>query len=250
MLKFNSITLYCVAAIVCLSSLAQAEETQIDVRVISKGAKFMEITIKDHKTGQLLAQGKTAGSTGNTSKIMTEAAKHHAPVSTEDSAVFHAVIDLEEPRRVEISAHGPLAQPQAAGNISVTQWVVPGKHITGGALRLELPGFVVDILSPPAHIRLKTANTPINLKANVVMMCGCPIQPGGLWDADKFEVNAIIKRDGAKIDEVPLSYAGATSQFSASLNHKEPGTYEITVYAYDPANGNTGVDKTTYVLAE
>jgi hypothetical protein len=233
-----------------------ADETRVDVRVISKGAKFIgtsmggaEITIKDADTGELLARGKTTGSTGDTAKIMQQPLKHHDPVSTEDAAVFSTTIDLHEPRRIQFSARGPLAQPQATATVSVTQWVVPGKHITGGdAMTLQMPGFVVDILNPPAHQKLSKSPKPIELKANVTMMCGCPIEPDGLWDANRFTVAAIIKRNGKKIDEVPMHYAGSASQFAAPFNVGDAGPYEITVYAYDPANGNTGVDKTTIVV--
>lgn len=236
---------------------AQAEETRIDVRVISKGAKFIgtsmggaEITIEDADTSQLLAQGKTAGSTGDTQKVMQQRLLHHEPVSTEDAAVFRATLILEEPRRIKVTARGPLAQPQATATAAVTQWVVPGKHITGGdALTLEMPGFVVDILSPPAHQKFSKPSEPIQLDANVTMMCGCPIEPNGLWDANQFQVAAIVKRNGKTIDKFPLRYAGSTSQFTAELNVREAGAYEVTVYAYDPTNGNTGVDKTTIVLS-
>jgi hypothetical protein len=235
-----------------------AAETRIDVRVISKGAKFIgtsmggvEITIKDAATGELLDRGVTAGTTGDTEKIMEAHAKHHAPVSTPDAAVFRAAVDLAEPRRLEIAARGPLAQPQAINTVTTTQWVVPGKHLTGGdAMTLEMPGFVVDILSPPAHRKLTIADQPIALRANVTMMCGCPVEPGGLWDADQFEVVAIIKRNGEAVQELPLNYAGSTSQFTAPLKLDKTGSYEAIVYAYDPENGNTGVDKTTWLLRE
>ena len=67
-------------------------------------------------------------------------------------------------------------------------------------------------------------------------------------DADSFEVAAIISRDGDKLREEPLRYAGATSQFETTLNLDKAGAYEITVYAYDPGNGNTGLDKTTLIV--
>lgn len=244
------------AGSMALSHHAVAAETRIDVRVISKGAKFIGtsmggagITIKDADTGQLLAQGKTAGSTGDTAKIMRQPARHHAPVSTGDAAVFRATLALEEPRRIEVTARGPLAQPQAAATVSLTQWVVPGKHIDGGdALVLEMPGFVVDILVPPAHQKLVSSGNPIELRANVTMMCGCPIEPDGLWDANQFEVGALVKRNGEDVSELRLEYAGSTSQFRGALDIRDPGAYEITVYAYDPENGNTGVDKTTVVV--
>jgi hypothetical protein len=107
--------------------------------VISKGAKFVgtsiggvEVVIRDAETGQILARGKTAGTTGDTAKLMTEKAPHHAPVSTEDAAVFRARVDLAEPRRIEVTARGPLSQRQAENTASVTQWMVPGKPVTGG----------------------------------------------------------------------------------------------------------------------
>lgn len=51
-----------------LSVEALAVDTRIDVRVLSKGAKFIgtgvagaEITIRDAETDELLARGKTVG---------------------------------------------------------------------------------------------------------------------------------------------------------------------------------------------
>ncbi|MCB0358181.1 MAG: hypothetical protein KDD44_01045 [Bdellovibrionales bacterium] len=234
----------------------RAEETRVDVRVLSKGAKFIgtsmggvEVTIVDATTGELLSRGITKGSTGDTQKIMKLAQPHHAPVSTEDAAVFRAEVDIEEPRLLKVTARGPLAQRQSMGEVSATQWVVPGKDITGGdGLLLEMPGFVVDVLNPPAHQKLGAAPVTVELKANVSMMCGCPIEPGGLWDADKLEVRGIVKRDGKQVGELNLAYAGSTSQFTAPLKLEKRGAYEITVYAYDPTNGNTGVDTTSVVV--
>jgi hypothetical protein len=86
------------------------------------------------------------------------------------------------------------------------------------------------------------------VRANVVMMCGCPIEPGGVWDAGRFEVRAIVSRNGARLRELPLAYAGETSQFAGELADLEPGAYEVVVYAHDPANGNTGLDRTTFLV--
>lgn len=139
------------AIVVGIATITLGEETHLDVRVISKGAKFIgtslggaEVTITDLATGTLLARGKTAGSTGDTMKIMKERRGRHAPVSTEDAA--------------------------------------------------------------------------------------------------------IVKRDGKMAASLPLRYAGSASQFTARLDVDEPGAYEITVYAFDPANGNTGVDKTSIIV--
>ncbi len=175
-----------------------AVETQIDVRVLSKGAKFIgtgvagaEITIRDAETNVLLARGQTVGNSGNDRRIMVEAWPRHAPLSTATSAVFRAALELEAPRQVVVTARGPLSQPQSAAVATVTQWMVPGKHVTGGdGLVLELPGFSVDILSPPSRWRVPAKQKQIELRANVMMLCGCPIEPGGFWDANAFEVAA------------------------------------------------------------
>jgi hypothetical protein len=47
---------------------------------------------------------------------------------------------------------------------------------------------------------------------------------------------------------VPLQFAGQTSQFATELELGETGVYEATVYAYDPATGNTGLDRVTFVI--
>ena len=80
-----------------LGSAAGAEPTRVDVRVISKGAKFVgtsmggvAITLRDADTGALLAEGVTAGGTGDTARIMAAQQPHHDPVATDDAAVFRA----------------------------------------------------------------------------------------------------------------------------------------------------------------
>ena len=49
-------------------------------------------------------------------------------------------------------------------------------------------------------------------------------------------------------DTVPLVYANKPSAFEGSLNITKEGTYEVTVYTFDPATGNSGVSKTTFVV--
>jgi hypothetical protein len=67
-----------------------------------------------------------------------------------------------------------------------------------------------------------------------------------MWNSDKIEVAALLSRNGKSIGVLHLQYAGTPSQFSGTWNLKEAGTYEVVVYAYDPANGNTGVDSVTF----
>ena len=226
------------------------------VRVLSRDAKFvgsamggMQVSLRDGLSGELLAQGTTRGSTGDTDRTMHQAGGRRARLVEHDAAAWETTLDLDEPRLLEVSAVGPLGQMQAAQRVSASQWVIPGRHLDGGdGWVLELPGFAVDILEPPAHIKLSGAVTDVTVRANVVLMCGCPVEPGGLWDADEYEVRAWIVRDGERLGERPLAYAGQTSQFAATLPIDLPGLYEITVYAYHAATGNTGLDRTTFVV--
>jgi len=161
-----------------ISASAMAISTEITVHVKTKDAKFLGtsmggalITVKDAQTGELLAKGVTVGSTGNTSLIMKTAPSRGTPISDASAAKFTASIDIDSPRLIEVTAYGPLVNLQSANKASATQWVVPGKHITAGdAWMIELPGFVVDVLAPPAHISLTGAIQSINIRANVTMM--------------------------------------------------------------------------------
>jgi hypothetical protein len=240
------------------NAAAMAAPTRVTVMVRAKDAKFIGtsmagalITIRNADTGELLAQGVTAGTTGDTGKTMKKPLQRGVPLSDEKSARFNTTIEISEPTLLEIRGYGPLAQRQSAGTVSVTQWIVPGKHLNSGdGILLELPGYAVDILSPPAHQQLSGDALPqkIEVQANVIMMCGCAVTPGGLWDASRIEVKALVKKDGKPAGEFSLAYSGKASQFTGILDVGEEGVYEVTVYAYDPLNGNTGVDTTTVVV--
>jgi hypothetical protein len=238
-------------------SVAHAEPTKITVRVLGKDSKFVgtsrggaRVILRDAQTGEILAQGVTAGSTGDTARIMHKDSGRRATLSDDTAAKFTATIDIDEPRLIEAEAYGPLAQPQGANHATATQWVVPGEHITGGdGWVLELPGYVVDVLAPPAHVKLPADTEAVDIRANVALMCGCPITPGGLWDADALTVKALLKRNGEELPPVDLDFAGETSQFAATVPVTESGVYEVTVYAHHPGNGNTGVDRTTFIVS-
>lgn len=245
------------AVLVFAPATASAEPTDIVVRVLSKDAKFigtsmggMRITLSDAETGELLATGLTEGGTGDTQRLMHEKGGRRAQLSDASAAKYQVTLDLDRPRLIQVEAYGPLAQRQSAQRVTASQWVVPGRGITGGdGWVLELPGFVVDVLSPPAHGRVPVGKR-VGVRANVIAMCGCPVEPKGLWDADTYEVAAIVSVNGKEVSRLPLAYAGETSQFEAAVPVDAPGFYEVVVYAYDPANGNTGLDRTTFIAAK
>ena len=229
---------------------AQAEPTEIVVRVISKDAKFIgtsvggtEITMRDAETGELLSQGITMGETGNTPKIMSIPRTARDVISDSEAASFSATLDIDRPRKITVTAVGPAKPGDATVSTSSTQWVVPGKHINrGDAWMIELRGFSVSVVElPPSEIHLDDGIDRIQLVAKVTMLCGCPIVSGGMWDADKIEVGAIVWRNGTKTEPVLLSFSGEANTFEGELRIAEAGEYSVDLYAYDPTNGNTGL---------
>jgi len=63
-------------------------------------------------------------------------------------------------------------------------------------------------------------------------------------------VNPTHDQTSKACEGLDLAYAGATSQFATQVPVDAPGDYEVVVYAHDPSNGNTGVDRTTFIATE
>lgn len=230
-----------------------SQETSVMIRAKAKNAKFIgssiggaKIIVRNSVTGEILDQGVTEGSTGNTDKIMKEDWKRGEDLSEDDTAGFLAHLDITEPQFITVEAFAPYNKKQATVHATTQLWVFPGKDIAGDGVVLEIPGFVVDILSPQTHEAL-SADKNIVIKANVVMMCGCPVTEGGLWDAGKYEIKAIISGKDFETKEVALEATDKASTFSAETN-LEPGLYEVSVYAFDPETGNSGLDKTNIIV--
>lgn len=234
---------------------AVAEPTEIVVRVMSRDAKFVgssmggvAIILRDAQSGEVLARGVTEGGTGDTIQIMQSPGRR-AVLASADAAAFRAILDIDRPRLIEAEAFGPLAQRQSAVRVTSQQWLLPGRHVReGNGWLLELAGFVVDIVDSSAPRRAQAGDS-IEVRASIMMMCGCPTQPGGLWDASRYELRAQVLRDGVDIGDIALAYSGAPSQYSARIEAREAGAYDVLVTAYDAATGNTGVDRTTFSVA-
>lgn len=233
---------------------AFAIPTKLVVRAKAKDAKFIgssiggaRIIVRDATSGRLLAEGLTEGSTGNTEKIMEQPHERHQQLSDSETAAFTATIDIDKPTFLTVEAYGPWQQPQARIKVQSQLWLIPGKDIDGDGLVLEFPGFVVNVLSPQTHESI-SAGTGIPVTANVVLMCGCPITAGGMWDANQYEVQAIVEKDGQPMPAVPLSISDKANTFTGTLNARQAGLYQLTVYAYDPRTGNTGVSTTNFIV--
>jgi len=231
---------------------AAAEPTAITVRVLSEGAKFVgttmggvDIVLRDAQSGAILAQGVTEGTTGDTKRIMAPAPRL-ARRADPEAAAFRATIDIDAPTLVQLEAYGPRAQPQAAVRVTAQRWILPGRaQDVGDGWVVELPGLVVDAVAPAAHQRFGRA--AVALTANVSMMCGCPIEPGSLWDAARFDVAAELAAGDVR-RRVPLAYAGTTGRFAAEVADLPPGDYLVTMTAVDRDSGATGVDRTSFLV--
>ncbi len=240
-------------------------QTQVDVRVIAKGGKYLGddiggalVTIHDVRSNELLARGTTAGGSGP-QNLMDVCVTQSEVLPVDGASVFTATLDLSEARLIRVTAYGPLAAQQAANTVSATQWVYPGKNVGGsnGGFLLEIPGLAVQVLNPPTHFLPAVAPEEIEIRANVTMMCGCPIGKSP-WDPALFDVMAVIRQGEYDAVELPLKFDenapyGAPSQFAASWTVPKNGTgqpviYEIIVSAFQQTMGNTGTDKATVII--
>ena len=189
-------------ALVLLADCALAEDTNITVRVVARNAQYVGdlvhgalITITDAASGEMLAQGTTSGNAGNPKRTMETPRKRGEPMAAKGDAKFTATLDIDEPRYLQVTVYGPLNKRFSQNRASATQWVVPGKHLTGGdGWVLELPGLLVSPNLAVSTVPLSTAVDGILINAEVMLMCGCPIKPGFYWDPEDYEVIAIMRR--------------------------------------------------------
>lgn len=225
-----------------LATAAAAEPTPVMVRAISKDAKFIgdsmggvKIVLTDARSGAVLAEGLTTGGTGDTDRLIVNPRVRRAPLATPDAAGFLATLDIDAPTLVRAEANGPIGKPWAQATVTSTMWILPGKAVTGDGWVLELPGLVVE----PAWTAL--GNGQASLSAKVTLMCGCPITPGGHWDAARYDVRATLTMAGRTVQSAKLDYAGAASTFGVAFPKLAPGVYRLLVTAHDAGSGNTGV---------
>jgi hypothetical protein len=233
-------------ALMARGALAAPQATEITVRVQAHDAKFigsgvgeMNVIVEDADTGAVLATGRVSGGTGDTDRLMTAPVARGASLSDDSTAAYTARLMLERPVRVRIRAVGPLAQPDAMQEASVTTWVVPGRPFVGDGIVLRLPGLIVTSEATLA------ASGRLLIASDVKLMCGCPITKDGLWDADDYEVHALVSLGDEAPSDVVLAFTGQTSRFLGESPVSKPGRYQVTVWAHNARTGNTGVASST-----
>lgn len=246
------------AALIALVLVAQASAivatpTPITVRVVARNGKLVgdpaggaSVIVRDTETGAVLASGKTRGGSGDTQKLLDAPQSGRTVFTGTGDAEFSTTIDLAAPRRITVEAGAPGLGAYGGSSASQTQWVIPGKSPQGpNGWVLELPGFMVDILKPARHEEsAKPVSVPI--EANVVLMCGCPVAAGGIWDSTKYEIDYSVTREGQPVASGALRYGGVADRFTGQFSADKAGVYDIVVTAFDPESGNSGVAETTF----
>ena len=220
--------------------------TSVRVRVVSHDAKIIgtavggaRVIVRDPATGTVLATGIQEGGTGDTRAIVVEPVPRGNTVyDTQGAAQFMVELDLAEPTVLEFVAEGPLGFEQATQRATKTMLIVPGEDVLGNGVLLELHGFIVELLEP-AKIAADADRVPV--RARVRMMCGCPLEPGGLWDAIRIEVSARLYAAGELVREAVLEYTGEPNIFTGEIAvGSVPEGAVLVVVAADPSRQNFG----------
>lgn len=155
--------------------ISEAVQTKLVIRAKSKDAKFVGskmggalVIIKDSETGKVLAEGLTAGGTGDTEIIMNQPKTRFGEISA-DAAKFETSLDISEPRLITIEVAAPYVDRTNLIKSSTQMWLIPGKDITGEGIIIEVPGFYVDATSPE-NVKLTDKGAAISINANIVMI--------------------------------------------------------------------------------
>jgi len=197
MIRLRSVCIALLALLLAVPASGQeAVPTTVVVRAVSNDAKLMQdpvggahITIEDAETGAVLAEGRQTGDSGSTEKIMQQPHERGATIyDVPGAAEYETTLELATPTRVRVTAEGPLDYPQAMQTTSKTVLLVPGRDVTGGGITLSLHGFIVEVLSPTDADA--TPGSTLNVRTRVRMMCGCPTEAGGMWDANRYTIRA------------------------------------------------------------
>jgi hypothetical protein len=215
-----------------------------DAKIIGSGAGGARISVFDARTGSLLARGMQEGGSGDTRKLVTEPRARGASVyDTEEAAGFLAELQLEGPTQVRIEAEGPLGNPSATQRVTRTMLLVPGQDVLGDGVILELYGFAVELLEPSSDLT-NTSGSDLQVRARVTMLCGCPTEPGGIWDSSDYTIEARIVQDGQVLRTASLAYAGEASTYQGVISVPAVASEEglsLQVLAMDAARANFGM---------
>lgn len=227
---------------------ANAEPTEIVVRVISEDAKFIgdsmggaNVVLRAAQSGKVLARGKTSGGTGNTALIM-HASGRSPVISTPDAAAYITQIDINEPTLIDLEVTGPNARSGSQIRIVSQRWVMPGQPVnTGDGWVVELPGLSISPTASAVRGSAADGTRAFTVSAKVELLCGCPITPGGVWDANDYQVTASIWQHGRRVSEFPLQFIEAPGGFSGRIVLPAKGRPRVFIMARNLVTGNSGI---------
>jgi hypothetical protein len=238
-----------IAAMACLSGgIARAEPTHVTIRALADDAKFIgssmggvRVTLTDVKSGKRLAQGLTEGGTGDTKRIVGEPRERGKILADASAAAFQTTLDLDQPTLVKAEGFGPVGKPDSAITVSSMRWILPGHDLSNDGWILSFPGLVVE----PSWSM--TSDNILQVASKVTLMCGCPIEPGGHWNAGDYVVRASL-RGKRGVREVDLAYAGKPSAFAGAIDHIEPGRYTLRITATNARSLNSAVTERKVIV--
>ena len=154
-------------------------KTSIIVRAKAKDSKFIGssmggafVRISDSESGRLLAEGLTAGGTGDTTRLVVTPVKRGSRLADESSAKFEAAIDIDEPTLLTIEILAPFGWKQSITRNLVQVWLIPGRDLVGDGVIVEVHGFAVDVISPRDALTIRAGGDALKVPvtANIVMM--------------------------------------------------------------------------------
>ncbi len=249
-----SILVLAMLTTLAMAAAAAAQPTSLTVRVRAHDAKFVgvgvgdvQVTVRDFFSREVLAGGMITGGTGDTAVMMKNPRGRDTVLShKKGTAGLVLTLDIDTPKKLLVEIDGPMSAGSGVHHDSKTTWLIPGRDITGDGLLFEIYGLIVRNYSPTPHQFLAAGETAV-IGTHVTPMCGCPVRPDFIWDTKNYEVTAVITKNGSKVAELPLKYAGRISDFEARYTFTAPGTYKVTVIAADDKN-NQGADTTSYVV--
>jgi len=185
-----------------------------------------------------------AGDAGSTEAMMRTPHERGATIyEAPGAAKFVDTIALSEPTPVVVTAEGPLDYPASMQQASASLTLIPGQDMTGDGLVLTVHGFIVEILNPEGAVARAEMGDEMQVRARVRLLCGCPAEPGGLWDASRYDIRAsLLAEDGRVIEETPMAFTGMTNEYEATISTADGGDMaaQLRVTVSDPDRVNFG----------
>jgi hypothetical protein len=182
----------------------------------------VRITVRDHPTGIVLAEGWQEG----------------APTG----APFTAVFELERPTELEITAEGPLGFPQATRRVSTSLLLAPGDDLPPGGVVLSLHGLIIDVLEPPepepaGHDTLP-GGRPLRVRARILTLSGEPV--GAAPGSGLLQVSARLELGAVLLAEAALQATDQAGVYSGVVPLPRTGRVDVVVRASLAGSDDSG----------